>query len=144
MALVVRPGLEEDLAACAALYERVVRDTFTWFDSSELTDQPFWEAAPHEALFVGHLDGQLAGLASLYAPDNFLHSLYVEDEARGRGVGSALFNHVRSLTGGAMSLKVQKRNTGAIDFYRKRGLVITGEGDTDWPGGGWFLMREQT
>ena len=130
--------------ACAALYARVARDTFTWFDSSELTDQPFWEAAPHEALYVAELDGRLAGFASLYAPDNFLHSLYVEEEARGRGVGSALFAHVRLYTDGVLSLKVQKRNSGAVDFYRKRGLAIAGEGDTDWPGGGWFLMREQT
>ena len=144
MALAIRPGLEADLAACAALYERVVRDTFTWFDSSELTDQPFWEAAPHEALYVAHVEGRLAGFASLYTPHNFLHSLYVEEEARRQGVGSALFDHVRLYTDGPLSLKVQKRNTGALDFYLTRGLAIAGEGDVDWPGGGWFLMREQT
>ena len=144
MALVVRPGFEADLAACAALYERVARDTFTWFESSELTDQPFWEAAPHEALYVAELDGHLAGFASVYAPDNFLHSLYVEEGARGRGVGSALFDHVCLYSGGVLSLKVQKRNPRAIYFYLKRGLVIASDGDVDWPGGGWFLMREQT
>jgi GNAT superfamily N-acetyltransferase len=142
LGLVIRPGGEADLASAAALYERVVRETFTWFDASELTDGPFWDAAEVEELYLAERDGVLVGIASYYRPDDFLHSLYVEHDARGQGVGSALFDHVRQTALSPLSLKVQKRNTGAIDFYARRGLAFAGEGDPDMPGGGWYLMRE--
>jgi ribosomal protein S18 acetylase RimI-like enzyme len=142
LSLTIRRGDEADLAACAALYERVVQETFTWFAAEELTDAPFWDAAEVEELYVAERNGVLVGLASVYRPDRFLHSLYVEHNVRGQGVGSALFDHVRQVVGGPISLKVQKLNTGAIDFYRRRGLQVVDTGDEDQRGGGWFLMAE--
>jgi GNAT superfamily N-acetyltransferase len=142
LSLTVRRGGEADLAACAALYERVVQETFTWFGPEELTDAPFWDAAQVEELYVAERHGVLVGLASFYRPDRFLHSLYVDHNARGQGVGSALFDHVLEVAGGPISLKVQKLNTAAIDFYRRRGLQTIDTGDEDQPGGGWFLMAE--
>jgi ribosomal protein S18 acetylase RimI-like enzyme len=144
VALVIRPAVEADLQACADLYERVVRETFFWFDRDELTADPFWAAVPDEELTVAELDGGLVAILSLYRPDAFLHSLYVDEDARGLGIGSALFAHARSQLGPSLSLKVQKRNTGAIAFYERRGLVFAGEGDQHMPGGGWYLMREQS
>ncbi len=142
MSLTIRQGGEADLAACAALYARVVQEIFTWFDAKELTDAPFWDAAEVEELYVAERNGVLVGLASFYRPDRFLHSLYIDHNARGQGIGSALFEHVRQIAGGPISLKVQKLNTGAIDFYRRRGLQVIDTGDEDQPGGGWFLMAE--
>lgn len=121
----------------------MARETFFWFDRDELTEQPFWEAAPREELYVAEGRGLILGFASYYRPENFLHSLYVEAEARGLGVGSALFALVRAFDPAPLSLKVQKRNTQAIDFYSRRGLVFAGEGDPDMPGGGWYLMAER-
>ena len=142
MSLTIRAGGEADLAACAALYGRVVRETFTWFDASELTDAPFWAAAEAEELFVAERNGALVGFASFFRPDQFLHSLYVERGARGQGVGSALLEQVRLIASGSIALKVQKLNAAAIDFYRRRGLQVIDAGDEDQPGGGWFLMAE--
>jgi GNAT superfamily N-acetyltransferase len=140
LSLTVRRGGDADLQACAALYERVVRETFTWFTAEELTDAPFWDAADVEELYVAERDGVLVGLASVYRPDQFLHSLYVEHNARGQGVGSALFEQVLAEADGPVSLKVQKLNTDAIGFYQRRTLQIVESGDEDQPGGGWFRM----
>jgi GNAT superfamily N-acetyltransferase len=142
LSLTIRRGGEADLAACAALYERVVQETFTWFAPEELTDAPFWDAAEVEELYVAERAGVLVGLASFFRPDQFLHSLYVDHNARGQGVGSALFEHVRQIASGSIALKVQKLNTAAIEFYQRRGLQIIEAGDEDQPGGGWFLMVE--
>jgi len=142
LSLTIRRGGEADLAACAALYERVVRETFTWLRPEDLTDAPFWDAVPVEELYVAERHATLVGLASFFRPDQFLHSLYVEHNARGQGIGSALFDQVRQVATSSIALKVQKLNTAAIDFYRRRGLQIIGSGDEDQPGGGWFLMAE--
>jgi GNAT superfamily N-acetyltransferase len=142
LSLTIRAGGEADFAACAALYERVVQETFTWFGPEELTAAPFWDAAAVEELYVAERHGVLVGLASFYRPDHFLHSLYVDHNARGQGVGSALFEQVRQAASGSIALKVQKLNTGAIGFYQRRGLRIIDTGDEDQPGGGWFLMAE--
>ena len=130
------------MAACAALYERVARETFTWFPAESITAATFVDDAILEEVHVALLDGAIVGLASLYRPDGFLHSLYIDASARRRGVGLALLNAVRDAAGGPLSLKVQKLNIRAIAFYRREGFEIVGEGDLEAPGGGWFRMSE--
>ena len=91
----MRPGELED---CAALYERVVRRTFTWFD--DLGDQraKFLREAKEEEVYVALSDDQLVGLAAFYRPDSFLHSLYIDYDAHGQGVGTALMAHIEAVS----------------------------------------------
>ena len=142
MSLIVRLARPEEIAECAALYERVARETFTWFPTETIRAATFVEDARHEEVRVALLDRRIAGLAALYRPDRFLHSLYIDADARGRGVGLALLEAVREAAGGPLSLKVQKLNTRAIAFYRREGFEIVGEGEPEAPGGGWFRMSE--
>ena len=135
----VRPARRDELGACAALYHRVVRETFTWLPTDDAADR-FLAEAEEEEVYVAEIDGSLVGLAGFYRPDNFLHSLYIDAEARGRGVGSALLAHVRASANGPLSLKVQKLNTAAVAFYQARGMEIRDEGGLDDPGGGWWRM----
>jgi GNAT superfamily N-acetyltransferase len=137
----VRPARRDELGACAALYHRVVRETFTWLPTGDAADR-FLEEAKEEEVYVAEVAGRLVGLACFYRPDDFLHSLYIEQDARGAGVGSALLAHVRSIAKGPVSLKVQKLNTDAIAFYRARGMEIVEEGGLDDPGGGWWGMSD--
>ncbi len=120
MSLAIDRAAPADLAECAALYDRVARETFTWLPVEDSAAKFLAEAAEEE-VYVARIAGRIVGLASLYRPASFLHSLYVEAGARGRGVGSALFAHVQAVADGLVSLKVQKLNTGAIAFYRARG-----------------------
>jgi GNAT superfamily N-acetyltransferase len=130
--LTIRRMRPEELDACAALYDRVVRATFTWF--SELGDQAakFASEAGEEEVYVALSEGRLVALAAFYRPDNFLHSLYVDYDAHGQGVGSALMAHIEAIADGPVSLKVQTRNTQARRFYERKGLRIVEEGaDSD-------------
>lgn len=136
----VRRARPDEIADCAALYDRVVRETFTWLPTEGAADL-FLAEAVEEEVYVAEIEGRIVGLASFYRPDNFLHSLYVDEAARGQGVGSALLAHVRSIADGRISLKVQKLNTGAIAFYRRHGMETGEHGDPTAPGGGWFKMR---
>jgi GNAT superfamily N-acetyltransferase len=143
LSLAIRLARPDEIAACAALYERVARETFTWFPAETITGATFVDDAAREEVRIAVSDNVILGLASLYRPDRFLHSLYVDAPARGRGVGLALLNQVRDAAGGPLSLRVQKRNVRAIAFYEREGFQIVGEGGADAPGGGWFRMSEE-
>jgi ribosomal protein S18 acetylase RimI-like enzyme len=144
VSLTVRLARPDEIAACAALYERVGRETFTWLPAETIKAAHFIEDAIQEEVRVALQDNLIVGLASCYLPDRFLHSLYVDAAARSRGVGRALLDATRAAAGGPLSLKVQKLNVRAIAFYRREGFQVIDEGGSAEPGGGWLRMSEAT
>ena len=127
--LVIRRARADELAACAGLYVRVLRETFTWVAPEKHRSEDFLAAARDEEIYVAVEDGRILGLAALYRPQIFLHSLYVEE--RGRGVGKALLDHVLSETGGSLVLKCQAANLGAQAFYDREGFIVIEAGEDD-------------
>ena len=127
--LTIRRVRPDELAECARLYVRVLTDTFTWIPPERHREADFLRAAAEEEVFVALEGGRIVGLAALYAPQNFLHSLYVAQ--RGRGVGKALLDHVAETVDGPISLKCQAANRRAQAFYVREGFrcVDTGEDD---------------
>jgi len=133
MGLEVRPARLDEIEACADLYVRVLRDTFTWLSPERHRREDFLTAAREEEIYIATEGGRIVGLAALYRPQHFLHSLYVTD--RGRGIGKALLDYVEDMAGAPLSLKVQKANAGARAFYAREGFVAVGEGhdgDVAW------------
>lgn len=131
--LVIRCARSDELAACARLYVRVLTDTFTWLPPDRHQEADFLKAAAEEEVFVAVEGTRIVGLAALYRPQSFLHSLYVTD--RGRGVGKALLDHVVAVAGGRLSLKCQAANLRAQAFYLREGFrcVESGkDGDVAW------------
>ena len=74
-------------------------------------------------------NGRIVGLASVYAPQTFLHSLYVTE--RGLGIGKTLLDHVIAEMGGALQLKCQAANARAQAFYRREGFRQVEAGQDD-------------
>jgi GNAT superfamily N-acetyltransferase len=118
--LVLRRARGDELDACAELYVRVLCDTFTWLPRERHKAEDFLKAAREEDVYVAVEAGRIVGLAAVFAPQAFLHSLYVAD--RGRGVGKALLDHVLASTGGRLSLKCQAANRRAQAFYIREGF----------------------
>lgn len=140
--MILRPAAPGEDVRCAALYEQVARETFTWLPRDALTAKQYLAEAEGEVMHLA-LDGErLLGFSSLWRPDSFLHSLYVDAGARGRGVGAALLAQARAACAGPLSLKVQKLNAHAIGFYRRHGMAVVGAGGEEEPGGGWFRMAD--
>ena len=129
VSLIVRRARVDELAACAGLYVRVLRETFTWVAPERHRTEDFLAAARDEEVFVAVEAGRIVGLASLYRPQAFLHSLYVEP--RGRGIGKMLLDHVLAETGAGLSLKCQAANLGAQAFYDREGFVCIEAGEDD-------------
>ncbi|CAN7502468.1 GNAT family N-acetyltransferase [Phenylobacterium sp. LjRoot225] len=133
--LEIRRARPEELPACADLYVRVLRDTFTWLPPERHSREEFLRAARDEEIYVAVRDGRIVGLAGFYRPMNFIHSLYVDD--RGRGIGRALLDEVSRRAGGPISLKVQQANLRAQAFYAREGFVAAERGrdrgsDVQW------------
>ena len=126
------PGLEvrrarpDELEACADLYLKVLRETFTWQPPERHRREDFFRAAREEEIYVALAGGRLVGTAGFYRPRHFLHSLYVDE--RGRGVGKALLDHVAATAGGRLSLKVQEPNVRAQAFYAREGFTCVERG----------------
>ena len=118
--LILRRAHVSELTACAGLYVRVLRDTFTWAPPERHRTEDFLSAARDEEIYVAVEGGRIVAVAALYRPQTFLHSLYVEE--RGRGIGKALLDHVIAEAGGRLSLKCQAANVGAQAFYVREGF----------------------
>ncbi len=136
--MIVRRVQVGEIAACAALYERVLRATFTWIPPQRHQGADFIAAAQDEEVYLAADAERLLGVASLYRPDNFLHSLYVE--ARGQGVGKALLDHVAEASDGPLHLKCQVPNIRAQAFYAREGFAVVEEGCDLGSTVGWVRM----
>jgi GNAT superfamily N-acetyltransferase len=133
--LEVRRARPEEVEACADLYLRVLRTTFTWQPPERHRREDFLRAAQDEEIYVAVVDGRILGVAALYRPRNFIHSLYAD--SRGRGIGKALLDHVAAVADGPLSLKVQAPNLRAQAFYAREGFTCVERGrdastDVDW------------
>lgn len=124
--LEIRRMRAEELSACADLYVRVLRETFTWQPPERHRREDFIAAARDEEVYVALDAGQIVGLAALYRPQNFLHSLYVA--RRGQGIGKALIDHLSQIADGPISLKVQAPNHKAQRFYTREGFTCVERG----------------
>ena len=134
----VRRARTDELDACADLYVRVLRETFTWLPPERHRREDFLRSASDEELYVAERDGRIVGVAGFYRPQNFLHSLYVDD--RGQGVGKALLDHVSAVAGAPVSLKVQLPNRRAQAFYAREGFIALEQGQDPGSDVAWLRM----
>jgi putative acetyltransferase len=125
----LRPFLPADLPRLAAIF-RVSIEELTAEDYNE-AQQAAWAALADEDAFaerlagnltlIALLHGEVAGFASLRAPDH-LDMLYVDPQAVGQGVASALCDALERLAAarGATKLTVDASDT-ARAFFEHRG-----------------------
>jgi GNAT superfamily N-acetyltransferase len=140
--LEVRRARPEELGRCADLYVKVLRETFTWQAPDRHRHEDFFRAAREEEVYVAVQDGEILGLAALYRPQGFLHSLYVD--VRGLGIGAMLLDHVAATVDGPLSLKVQEPNTRARAFYAREGFVCIEHGRDAGSDVAWLRLVRET
>ena len=137
--MIVRRARPEELPIAAAIYQRVLRETFTWLPGSLHNAQDFLDWSAQEEVYVAVDQGRILGVAAFYRPSNFIHSLYVAE--RGRGIGRAMLAHLQAVADGPLSLKCQTANTRAQAFYRREGFRVVEAGEDPPPGVPWLRMR---
>ena len=88
---------------------------------------------PQAELHVYEAGGAVLGFAGLQG--DYLAGIFVDDSARGRGVGRQLLDRCKALHP-ALTLHVYRQNPRAAAFYRREGFAVAAEGidpDTGQP-----------
>jgi ribosomal-protein-alanine N-acetyltransferase len=94
--------------------------------------------------FVAVVDGKIAGFVDIEVKEKQARviGLAVEDEFRGRGIGSALIAEAVEFAGSAgkraVYLTVRQSNMSAIKFYERQGFIVARE--LEKRGEGFYIM----
>ncbi len=123
----LRRAVRADLTHVADLHVRVRRASTGAGDMPPLAVTPqavhdhvsAWDLDTHE-LWLAESD-RLVGYAMVH--DQWLHSLYVDPDLQGQGVGSMLLDLAKVLRPTGFCLYVFETNTPARRFYGRQGLV---------------------
>jgi GNAT superfamily N-acetyltransferase len=118
----IRPYAGADRAACALIFARAWASAFPHIPRA-IDPEAFDAETRDEIILVAERDGRICGFASLYAPENFLHHLYIEPVFHRSGVGAALVMAARAITTGPLSLKCSVGNLNARAFYARLGFT---------------------
>jgi len=139
--LTIRPAYQWDLEAILAIYNDAVVNTTATFDleprSRAAQDAWFAEHVPPYPVIVGDDEGRVTGWASLspfatrpayrFAAEP---SVYVETNARGRGLGEALLREIISLARvnghHVLVARITEENTASIALAEKLGFHRAG------------------
>ncbi|CAM3806716.1 acetyltransferase [Tsukamurella strandjordii] len=93
---------------------------------------------PQVRLTVADLDGRPVGFAG--TADRELVMLFVDADARGRGIGGALLDHVVAEQG-VRTVDVNEQNEQAVGFYARKGFTVAGRSATDGEGRPYPLLH---
>jgi GNAT superfamily N-acetyltransferase len=111
---------------------------FPWIDPVSLKLEDFDEAIREEEVLVALKGNIPIGFIAWWLPDNFIHSLFIDPEFIGKGVGKSLLKTCLKRTGKPATLKCLKANKKALKFYEFQNWKIISEGESD--DGDYYLL----
>jgi len=79
-----------------------------------------------QGFIVAEADGEVAGYLIYDERDGHIISMAVKPSHRRKGLGTMMFLHARSSVEGRLRLEVRSRNTGAVRFYGRMGMRVSG------------------
>ena len=125
----IRAARKAERQACGDIYVRAGRAAFPWVDPElfQASEIAAW-AEQGEELYLALEDGMPVAMMSFWRPDSFIHNLFVDPPAQGRGYGGALLAFAGAIADGPVSLKCDPLNQAAMRFYAHRGMTEAGHG----------------
>jgi ribosomal protein S18 acetylase RimI-like enzyme len=121
---VIRRAAAEDGPSLAALFRRSF-GTLTFLPTLHTPDEDqefFGRAVEEQEVWVWEAGGRVLGFAAL--GHDMLNHLYVEPEAQGGGIGTALIEHAKEQRPGGFHLWSFQRNEGARRLYERLGFCV--------------------
>ncbi len=132
----IRNFLESDFEQVSEIYSLAKLDELRFeeqaFELLSLRDDETRLQALMESEIFVYEDNGLLGYGAIY--QNVIRSLFVHPLFRGKGIGSALFDHLMSRVETPATLYVAKSNLPAISMYQKQGFEVTREFETSYNG----------
>ncbi|MEV8519107.1 N-acetyltransferase [Dyella marensis] len=128
MTVLIRAATEQDRPALRELFLQARKATFTWLDSAAFALEDYDGQTRGERVLVAETgDGHIAGFVALWAPEWFIHHLYIDAARQRQGIGRALLQAL-GWPDQALQLKCLRRNEPALAFYLGLGFVEIGQG----------------
>ncbi|MFD1901541.1 GNAT family N-acetyltransferase [Enterococcus termitis] len=125
--IVVREMTKQDVPKLRKIYLETRIKTFEWIDPKNFELADFDKDTEEEIILVAESNGSPVGFISLYAPDSFIHCLFVDWAWKGTGVGHLLLEEAKGYLPLPLKLKCVSKNTSALAFYKKEGWKLVDE-----------------
>lgn len=88
-------------------------------------------------VYVYKSDNTVCGFMGLV--DNYIAGIFVKKEFQRKGIGKALIDYAKQ-SRKVLTLNVYKKNTGAVNFYKREGFYISAESTDEDTGEEDYLM----
>lgn len=111
------------LNAVKKLYLESRLATFTWLGTGEFDLSDFERDTDGESIWVVIDSSEVVGFISIWAPENFIHHLFVSPHNLRGGVGLKLLDLAKQKYPNLI-LKCLSQNGNATDFYLSQGFTI--------------------
>ncbi|WP_434763904.1 GNAT family N-acetyltransferase [Vibrio fortis] len=111
------------LVAVEKLYLESRLATFTWLDTVEFDLSDFERDTEGESIWVAIESNKIVGFVSIWAPESFIHHLFVSPLKLRGGVGLKLLDLAKQRYPN-LSLKCLSQNSNATEFYLSQGFTI--------------------
>lgn len=129
----------EDYNTLATLYEDVARRTFAYDTSRFVSREQFNSLTEGEDVWTLSLGQTSIGFLGYYAPEHFLHSIYIDYAYHKHGYGREALSFLLANYKTKHELKVDRVNLAALNFYFALGYEdVTAEQDAHQS---WFRLR---
>lgn len=133
--MIIRQAINADHPLLLNIWLRSVRATHHFLQESDidaLLVQLRDIYLPAVELWVA-VDAEDCPLGFIGLNENHVEMLFIEPDLRGKGIGRALLDYVRS-SRDTMSVDVNEQNPQAVGFYLHYGFVQTGRSPLDGEG----------
>ncbi|MEG0134723.1 MAG: N-acetyltransferase [Cetobacterium sp.] len=113
-----------------------------WLESTikahEFIDKSYWENSyiivrdvyiPMAETYVYEDNDEIKGFISIINKE-FIGALFIDNHYQGKGAGTKLLEFVKNIYG-KLTLAVYKDNIRSVEFYKKLGFKIIGEGPNE-------------
>lgn len=135
----IRPFAETDRERLREIYLLCRIQAFYWCDSEQFHLEDFDADTIGEEIGVAMFGQEVAGFISVWAIESFIHHLYVEPAYRAEGIGKVLLAKAITNYPKPLTLKCLVKNELAINFYKKQGWQVVGDGSDEL--GDYYLME---
>ena len=135
----IRRATGPDWAAIRQIYNDVRKRQFLWVDPASISQNDIRRDSEGEEFHVIVEKEKVVGFVSVWAPESFIHHLYIRTASQGKGLGSMLLAFACETYPFPLTLKCVAQNLRAVEFYKKSGWEILEEGISD--DGTYFLME---
>ncbi len=119
----IRKAKPEDLDSLRDIFYWIRKEEFPW--ESHIDRDDFDTSTQGEAIYIAEINETVVGFISIWEPDNFVHNLFVQKDARNCGIGIALLEYARAQQPDKpMTLKCVQDNQRAYHFYLNQGWSV--------------------